>query len=624
MDPIVRLKFITTWTAIAISIVVMLTIPVVYGSAVFVYYNAYLKSQVNNTANKISEIIYIHPESWQYQHHRVEDIIAHKKDEEVNAYYKIQDRSGETVMDSGEAPGFPSYMVYTELSDGEKVVGKLSLEISLMSLITDILWTVLIGIVLALLVYFTLRLLPFSALAKATDSLLKSQQEKDQALSEQKKISQQLRYQSLHDSLTGLANRSNYIQVMNESLSEHTLSRKNFWTIIIDLDRFKEINDALGHSLGDHVLQETAKRLRLSTPEKSLVARLGGDEYAVLIPDVDISRLEGILAKMLRSVRSHIHTQGFHLAVDASIGAAEFPTHGVTQQDLMRHADMAMYHAKSSGISWAYYDEKFETNSLDRLSLTAELRHALDNDLLQLYFQPKILLASEEIIGIEALARWEHAEFGFISPDVFIPIAEQSNMIHGLTKWVILESLRALQQLHDLINNNFNVAINVSARNLHDERFSYDLKQMVEESNIPEHKLTLEITETSIMHDSEQSQIVVQKLSDLGFNIAIDDFGTGYSSLAYLKKLASNQVKIDRTFITNLLEDKDDRIIVRSTINLAHSLGMEVVAEGVEDQETCKMLKAMGCEYAQGYYFGRPMPMSELIDVLQQSSTNEA
>ncbi len=590
----------------------MIVIPAVYTFASFRYQTFWLKSQANQGADAVSEIIYSHPESWEFQHHRLRDLVERTLTKSSQVHYQIINSNSEVLLESGKKPKTPNHSETAILSDGEKQAGKIIVTISLWSLIIELLVVGLIGVILSIAIYLTLRLLPFAALSKTTQSLYQSNKDKEKALKEQKRISEQMRFQSLHDSLTGLPNRKKFIQTLHSLIIEHTLANKNIWVIIIDLDRFKEINDALGHFVGDEVLIEIANRLTSCVQQDTLVARLGGDEYALVMPDREQSSLELTLTDIMTNLKSHITTQGLHLSVDASLGIAEFPHHGDTQEDLMRHADIAMYHAKSSGKDWAYYDQELNASTPNRLKLIAELRHALDNDLLHLNFQPKISIKDDRVIGLEVLARWEHPEYGYISPDVFIPIAEQTSMIKTLTTWVIKSSIQALINLHTAGHDDLNIAINISARNLQDEQFSTEIKQHLDNKNISANNVTLEITETSIMHDPEQSQIIVKRLSDLGFTIAIDDFGTGYSSLSYLKKLAANQVKIDRSFVKNLNSDNNDYVIVKSTVKLAHSLGLEVVAEGVEDVDTSKALKSMKCDFAQGYYYCKPIEYDEL------------
>jgi len=618
VEDIVRLKRITTWTSSLLVICIAFIIPTVYLFSAYQYQSVWLKTEVNIAADDISEVIYSHPGTWAFQIYRMEEILERKERNNLLSY-SINQNDGKVLLTIGEIDTLFSESLSEALYDGSENVAEITVIHDMRPLIIRVIFVFAFGLVIAGLVYMVLRLLPFAALNRVTQSLIESRQAldvevkaKELALREQKQISERMRFQSLHDPLTKLPNRKYFYEHLNEYIIEGMSASKNAWVVIIDLDRFKEINDALGHHSGDIVLKEVSSRLMFIMSEGSLIARLGGDEFAFFIINKSRSELEMLLTKVRRSLKAHIKIQDIHLAVYVSIGVAKYPEHGRTYEVLLKHADLAMYHGKSTGEDWVYYDQGFSESTIDKLNLVSDLRDALDTKKLAMYFQPKVSLDTGNVIGFESLARWHHNEFGHISPDTFIPIAEQTNMIHELTRWAIDESLIHLEQLQKNYNSEFTISVNISAKNLQNVNFVKDVQRSLQSYDVSPEQLILEITETSVMHDPEQSQLIVKKLAVLGVKISIDDFGTGYSSLAYLKKLEVHEVKIDRSFIFNLLTDHDDLVIVESTIKLVQSLGLAVVAEGVENKETAEILKNLKCEYAQGYYYCKALNLSEL------------
>ena len=627
MKDIQRLKIITSVTAYAVSAIFLIVIPTVYFIIEFNNKINSLNFMAKSISSRLSELIYSSPDSWQFKQYNIEFILSYLEGYSEKLHYIIQDSSGMEVMHDMESVDKAwLHSVTSSLSDGINEVGTLTLAFDIMPLIWQTSLVTVFAFVMATAMYFILRLLPFaqlektmSALASSRELLSKEVEAKNIALDAQKRISAEMEFQSLHDALTQLPNRKQFNQTIHSLIhNEQTGIAGRFCVMLLDLDRFKEINDALGHQLGDQVLIELANRLTRVLPEAELIARLGGDEYAILIKAPSDDVLKRQLKSVEEGLKKHFNLEGLFLTVEASIGVAYFPEHGATREVLVRHADVAMYHAKNSGRAWALYDEKFDSNTPDRLRLVSDLRHALDNDELSLHYQPKMCLKTEKIVSLEALARWQHPEYGMIAPDVFIPMAEQSNLINALTTWLIDTALKQLKELQETYSETLSMAVNISANNLQDATLSERLIEKLTEYAVVPEFLTLEITETMMMQDPEHSRLVIQGLSDLGIKIAIDDFGTGYSSLSYLKRLAVDQVKIDRSFTMNMMTDQDDQIIVKSTINLAHSLGIEVVAEGIEEAQAVTLLQELGCEYGQGYFICKPMSGDLLLDWLQQ------
>jgi diguanylate cyclase (GGDEF)-like protein len=389
--------------------------------------------------------------------------------------------------------------------------------------------------------------------------------------------------------------------------------------LLMDLDRFKEINDTLGHHRGDLLLEQVGTRLKSVLFEPDIVARLGGDEFAILVPKLAATEhINMVIQKVLRALEAPFVIEGLPIAVEASIGIALYPDHGANPDSLMQRADVAMYAAKQSGSGYIIYDPKHDQHSPRRLALMAELRQAIENDQLSLHYQPKIDLKTNRVIGVEALVRWQHQQYSFIPPDQFIIPAERTGLIRPLTLWVLNTGLRQYQVWHQA-GMEISMAVNLSARNLQDAQLPEQIAELARTCGVASGLLELEITESAIMADPTHAMEVLTRLRGMGIRISIDDFGTGYSSLGYLKKLPVDEIKIDKSFVIGMAEDKDDVVMVLSIINLAHNLGLKVVAEGVENQETLNQLAAFGCDEAQGYFWSHPLPAAELTRWLGES-----
>lgn len=438
-----------------------------------------------------------------------------------------------------------------------------------------------------------------------------------------KRYQQKLEYISLHDSLTGLPNRANIYQEIELFYAKGGDALGAL--LFIDLDRFKEINDTLGHQVGDRLLQLIGPRIASEMSEiKGTVARMGGDEFAIFLPSIRNQQHAVVFAHcILDALRLEFDLEVFCAEISASIGIVLAPTQAKDVNELMRFADVAMYHAKEQMSGIAVYKPEIDPHSPKRLAMMSELGRAIREDQLCLYYQPKVNLESKTFYGFEALLRWNHPELGFVPPNDFIPIAEVTSLIHPLTAWVLEKSIAQCCLWHSQ-GLDVSVAVNLSARNLLDENMPKLVRTLLQKYGLPASALELEITESSIMSDPARAMRVLQQLHELGAQLSIDDFGTGYSSLAYLKKLPVQTLKIDYSFIRNMLEDKQDELIVESTIHLAHSLSLKVVAEGVENAALIERLSNMGCDEAQGYHIGRPMPLSQIDEWMAESSWTDA
>jgi diguanylate cyclase (GGDEF)-like protein len=425
-------------------------------------------------------------------------------------------------------------------------------------------------------------------------------------------------HQALHDDLTGVANRRQLQRRLEHEIASASAVERTFALLMLDLDRFKEVNDALGHGHGDRLLRDVAARLGTTVRQGDLLARLGGDEFALLLADV--SGPAGAI-EVAGRVKDVLHDEfvlgGVPLLVEASVGIALFPEHGRDAETLLRSADIAMYAAKRSGTHFELYMPERDRRGPDRVTRLGELRRALAEEELVLFYQPKVDLRRGEVSGAEALIRWQHPELGLIPPMEFLPLAEQTGLIGPLTTYVISAALRqsrewALEGLH------VPVAVNVSERSLLDPRFPAEVESLLERWGVPGEQLQLELTERGLIADVVTAMDVIERLCALGVGISIDDFGTGYSSLGRLVELPIQELKIDRTFVMDMDGDGPGAAIVRSTIDLGHHLGLEVVAEGVETEEQLRELRTLGCDGAQGFHLLRPLPADEVAAWLHQ------
>lgn len=438
---------------------------------------------------------------------------------------------------------------------------------------------------------------------------------------ELKAVYEKLGTMAFSDPLTSLPNRTLFNDRINQAINISDRQKTSFALFMMDLDRFKQVNDTLGHTVGDKLLQLVAERLQTALRKTDTVtrmrdetlARLGGDEFAAVLSLVGNVEYAGLAAKrILSEMQQPFLIESHSLNVGISIGIAIYPDNGKVADTLIRQADVAMYQAKKEQRGFAFYDSEQDRHSVFQLTMESELRAAMEQNSLQLYFQPKIDMANGNICSAEALLRWNHPERGFIPPDEFIPIAEQSGLIEPLTRWVLNKALEQCTQWH---SSGFplTVAVNLSARSLHNSNITEDVAQALANWKVPARYLFLELTESAVMADPLHAMEILTLLSNKGVLLSVDDFGTGYSSLAYLKKLPVDEIKIDKSFVMDMIVDSNDSAIVRSIIDLAHNMSLKVVAEGVESQEIMQHLSTLGCDIAQGYFFSRPLPPEEFM-----------
>ena len=418
----------------------------------------------------------------------------------------------------------------------------------------------------------------------------------------------EVRRLAYEDALTKLPNREKFRILLRQAIAHARAEVEPCAIIMLDLDRLKHVNDVLGHRFGDRLLRRVARRLTQEAERSNdVVARLGGDEFAMLLTGADIDVAQGVAHRIQQAFEVPITLDNHTVDLGAGIGVACCPDHGIDADALMSHAEVAMYAAKRNQSGVVVYTAALDSSSEESLSLLSELRTAVDGGQLRLFLQPKIALATGAVVGAEALVRWEHPQRGLLPPMRFIPFAERTGFIRMLTGWMIERCAHVLQQLH-AAGKPLKLSVNLSTRDLLDQELSVKLQRLIEVEHIDPATLCLEITESAIMDDPPRALQTLERLHQMGFKLAIDDFGTGYSSLADLKRLPVDELKIDQSFVLNMERDLDDAKIVRSTVDLAHNLGLSVVAEGVETAKAWKLLQALGCDEAQGYFVAKPMP----------------
>ncbi len=433
-------------------------------------------------------------------------------------------------------------------------------------------------------------------------------------ITERRAQQKQLEYQALHDALTGLPNRVLLMDRLNHALALARREGEPLGLLLLDLDRFKEINDTLGHQVGDILLRDVAQRLITPLRRSDTIARLGGDEFAVLLPAVtDLQRARGVSERILTLLEEPFQVGNLSLEVQVSIGIAMFPDHADDDSRLLQCADVAMYSAKGNRSGIELYDSDRDHNTVRHLTVSGELRQAIEQGQLSFHYQPKLHLPTGEVVQVEALARWKHPRHGYIPPEEFIVHAERTGLIEPLFLW---EFDTALGQLADWHAQGFKVgmAINLSPGNLHKKSPVDKLSELLSRWQIDPRYLTLEITESAIMVDPAAAHEVLNRLDNIGLRLSIDDFGTGYSSLAGLRQLPVDELKIDKSFVMDMTDNENDAVIVRSTIDLAHNLGLQVVAEGVEREEHVALLTGLGCDIGQGFFISKPLSADEIAN----------
>jgi diguanylate cyclase (GGDEF)-like protein len=422
-----------------------------------------------------------------------------------------------------------------------------------------------------------------------------------------KDSSRELEYLSLYDPLTALPNRSLFRDRLMQHISHASIQQENIGLLLVDLDNFKEINDTLGHENGDHLLNLIGKRFSKDLLPDETLSRLGGDEFVFILPQKDQRQSLKRGYELLELLNASFKINNTEIAISASVGVSVYPEHGEDVSTLLRHTDSAMYHAKDAKLGIHIYDSDVDKKSTGQLKITTDIYKALDENDFELYYQPKIQLKDDKLISVEALGRWEHSEQGFIPPNIFIDVLEQTGLIDRYTEWAIKTALAQISTWREK-GYEIKIAVNISTITLNHAGFINFLKETIIDSDTGSN-LIFEITENLFLAEYDRLSETLQMIRELGIVLSIDDFGTGYSSLSRLKKLPVSELKIDCSFVMEMIKDPDDEVIVKSTIDLSHNLGLTVVAEGVENKKTYDRLKELGCDTIQGYFISKPLPV---------------
>ena len=444
-------------------------------------------------------------------------------------------------------------------------------------------------------------------------------------ISERKKAEEQIQFLAHHDALTGLPNRALLQDRLSQSLARAHRHKDRVAVLFLDFDRFKNINDSLGHSVGDGVLQAVAERLKTCIREGDTVSRIGGDEFVIILPDLREAECVAQVAEKILQLGEEPYSVADHqLRLTISIGIDIYPVDGTDNETLLKNSDAAMYHAKQAGRdTYHFYTQDMNARALDILRMENSLQRALVNKELSLHYQPQVDLASGRIVGAEALLRWNHPKQGQIPPGRFIPIAEERGLIVPIGTWVLEEACTQSQQWVKDGLRPIQMAVNISALQLHHSAFVRNLDRILNATEMPPERLELELTESAVMEDAEQTVSLLQELKEMGMSLAIDDFGTGYSSLSYLKRFPIDRLKIDRSFIKDLTLNSEEEAITRAIIGMGRTLKIKAIAEGVETEKQLQFLKQEGCGEFQGFLFSKPVPAEEFAQLLAAEKTQE-
>jgi diguanylate cyclase (GGDEF)-like protein len=438
-------------------------------------------------------------------------------------------------------------------------------------------------------------------------------------ITEQKLAEERVQYLATHDALTGLPNRVMFSQLLTVAIESARRYNHRFAVLFLDLDRFKIINDTLGHESGDILLKEMSARLKDCLRTSDVVARLGGDEFVVLLQQIDdAQQIAGVARKLLSTAMKPINVSGQECRITASIGICMYPEDGEDEQSLMKNADGAMYLAKEEGKNnFQFYSQRIKTQSLERMALEANLRRALEYNEFSLHYQAKLNFSTGTITGVEALIRWQNAQLGSVSPGQFIPLAEETGLIVAIGRWVLRTACAQNMAWQRTGLPPIGLAVNLSTRQFSDADLLHDIREALAESGMPANLLELEITEGMVTQNAERAVQLLAAIKNMGVRLAIDDFGTGYSSLAQLKRFPIDTLKIDRSFIREIPTDAEDKAITEAIIAMGKTLSLTVVAEGVETPEQATFLREHGCDEMQGFYFSKPIPPEQFAELLR-------
>jgi diguanylate cyclase (GGDEF)-like protein len=583
---------VAKWSALFVAILIAFGIPSGY------FYFGYQRiagisaAEINFKAQHVVRLITGNPKFWQYEGARIAELIEDTTIAKNNGFTVVFDREGEVVAQyPAQKPEFkwPVLTYAQPLLDYGTQAGRIETLHSLESLYE---WTIIFGVVstaLALLVYWGLRVVPLRLLRRAWD---------------------RVSYLASHDTLTDLPNRVTFLDRLQVALAGSARTGIGVTVYSLDLDRFKDVNDTLGHAAGDELLVQVAKRVKACLRQEDTLSRLGGDEFAIVQPGLDSPEsAAGVAERIIADLGKRFHLDGTDTHIGVSIGIAiSSPGEKANADHLLVKSDLALYRSKHEGRgTYRFFQEEMNAALMERKAMERDLRTALQNNELKVHYQPQVSLATQRIIGMEALLRWHHPDRGNVPPNIIIPIAETSGLMGPLTEWVLRTACRDAMSWKPL-----KVAVNLSPTLFLENNLCAMVKSVLKDTGLPAAQLELEITEEILMTETDRILAILGELKEIGVSIAMDDFGTGYSSLSYLRKFPFDKIKIDRSFVNEVDNNPAAKEIVRAIINMGHALKMQVNAEGVETAEQANMLQDEGCEELQGYLYGYPMKKDDM------------
>lgn len=616
-----------TWLAAVISIVIVVGVPLGYFWMAYSYETEQSQHEADLLAESVAAFAYTNPDLWRYEEHRIKDLTLRRYIRGAQQSAQIVDSDGGLVAEVGTSPPSPTFARVSPIRDGTRVVGTAVVTESLRPILYRTAAMIVFSLFIGGVIYLGLRLLPFRTLERLMRELADSNaaleneiNAKETALKKSRKLQYAIQHQALHDDLTKLANRTLFNDRLEQAIRAAHREKKTLAVFYLDLNRFKEINDTQGHNTGDQVLRTFSARLQKVLRESDTVARIGGDEFVLLLPlGTDRAAAINATKRLGEAIQEPIVIAGHSYDISISIGIALFPEHGADVASLMHCADVAMYEAKRRQQLYFFYDANLDHQSQERILLQNGLRQAVANHELILHYQPKVEIGTGRISAVEALVRWSHPVRGLLYPDTFVPLAEKIGLIRHLTLNVLEMALQQCALWHRQ-GWNLAISINISALDLQDPDFPNQVSEMLGRYSVPASMLEMEIVESDIIADPARAIENITRLNAAGISVSVDDFGTGYSSLVYLKKLPISILKIDKSLIMDMANDSNDAAIVHIAIELGHLLGFRVVAEGVESLAILNLLKDLRCDFAQGYYLGKPMAAEALPAWMAESS----
>ncbi len=619
----INIKRLSLWLALGAALWLWLLLSATYLGTAYYHDVQDAQRRAEQAVSVIADYSFLYPSEWNEKSRDWLEGLARGQRHDPLYRYRFVDESGATQHGIGPQLKWPVVTRAARVTTTSGLVLQVEVSKSWRPVLNASSWMGLAAVILSIIVFSLVRWYTQRTMLRGLRRVRLDQgrlraelRVKDLALKEAQVMTGSMQRMAMHDPITGLPNRAFFVDSLRRSLSNAVMEGKPLAVMMLDLDHFKEINDTLGHDVGDHMLREVGERMSHTLRQNDVMARLGGDEFALLLYGADVRGATAAANKVRLALVPDMKTGSHSLSVEASVGIALFPDHGHQEGMLMQRAEVAMYSAKRGKNHVTVYDPTQDKFSVDRLRLLSDLAHAIGRNELLLFYQPKVDMRTGKVMSAEALLRWNHPELGLVGPTDFIPLAEQSRRIREITVWVVKTALQQMERWHrsGLV---LSVAVNLSAQNLHDRDFVLSIQRMVEGSTLDARLLTFEITESAIMAEPALSMKNLVELDKLGVKLSVDDFGTGYSSLAYLKKLPVDELKIDRSFVKDMVTDTDDRMIVSSIIDLAHNLNMQVVAEGIEDHATYQQLKELGCDWAQGFHLSKPVPSEQVLHAVE-------